>query len=154
MNDLITRIANDEPVTAQELFSCAVAFIAKQGRPSVNAFENGDSPPVCAYRGAKGLKCAVGCLIPDSKYSPDWEGLAFNPAVLRPGANSAQSGDAVFASAVPSLWAHQDVLRDLQMAHDDCADMTAKFVKYFLKNAAEVADMHGLEMPELETPTP
>lgn len=29
---------------------------------------------MCAYRGAGGLKCAVGCLIPDDLYTPKIEG--------------------------------------------------------------------------------
>lgn len=28
----------------------------------------------CAYRGAGGLKCAIGCLIPDHDYHPNMEG--------------------------------------------------------------------------------
>lgn len=31
----------------------------------------------CAYRGARGRKCAVGVLIPDSKYTPSMEGFQF-----------------------------------------------------------------------------
>lgn len=30
----------------------------------------------CAYRGEKGLMCAIGCLIPDELYSPDIEGTS------------------------------------------------------------------------------
>ncbi len=29
---------------------------------------------LCAYRGEDGLKCAIGCLIPDSEYSEKIEG--------------------------------------------------------------------------------
>ncbi len=32
----------------------------------------------CAYRGLNGLKCAIGCLSPDSEYSPDFEMLGVN----------------------------------------------------------------------------
>jgi hypothetical protein len=30
----------------------------------------------CSYRGAGGTKCAIGALIPDDKYDPDFEGHA------------------------------------------------------------------------------
>ncbi len=30
----------------------------------------------CLYRGPKGLKCAIGCLIPDNKYDPEMENAA------------------------------------------------------------------------------
>lgn len=33
----------------------------------------------CRYRADNGLKCAVGCLIPDDKYSPDIEGTPVGP---------------------------------------------------------------------------
>lgn len=37
----------------------------------------------CAYRGLDGKKCAIGCLIPDSKYEPSMEGFhATNPRIL------------------------------------------------------------------------
>jgi hypothetical protein len=29
----------------------------------------------CAYRGEGGLKCAIGILIPDDKYNPEWDEL-------------------------------------------------------------------------------
>ncbi len=33
-----------------------------------------DEVPFCAYRASDGSKCAIGCLIPDDIYNPDWEG--------------------------------------------------------------------------------
>lgn len=35
-----------------------------------------DGSGTCAYRGPNGQMCAVGCLIPDDRYSPYWEDTA------------------------------------------------------------------------------
>ena len=65
MTDLLTRIENNQPIEAQELYDFVVAAIVKQGRPSV-----GDNDR-CLYRGPDGLKCAAGHVIPDGIYSPE-----------------------------------------------------------------------------------
>lgn len=56
-------------MTNQEVFDIVARHLLTQNEQSVN--EDG-----CAYRGEGGLKCAVGALIPDSDYDPDWEGQA------------------------------------------------------------------------------
>lgn len=48
--------------------------LIKQRAVSVQEDEHG----TCAYRGANGLMCAVGCLIPDDKYNPEWENTAIS----------------------------------------------------------------------------
>ena len=50
----------------QETFDTVVAHLRKQGRKSQEDRQ-------CLYRGPDGTKCAVGCLIPDSEYSPKLE---------------------------------------------------------------------------------
>lgn len=67
MTDLLTRIEQNKPVEAQELYDYIVEAIVKQGRPSV-----GDNDR-CLYRGPDGLKCAYGHVHPDSMYSEDME---------------------------------------------------------------------------------
>lgn len=37
----------------------------------------------CKYRGPNGLKCAIGCLIPDEKYIPAMEGLSSNHVIIQ-----------------------------------------------------------------------
>lgn len=32
--------------------------------------------PRCGYRGADGARCFIGCLIPDDRYEPEFEGLS------------------------------------------------------------------------------
>ena len=57
----------------QQIFDVVSAHLLKQGECSIGAVESkhGD---VCAYRGASGLRCAIGVLIPDDLYSPEFEG--------------------------------------------------------------------------------
>lgn len=52
----------------QQVFDAVAAHLLAQGEKSLS----GDGE-VCAYRGAGGLRCAVGCLIPDDRYEPDLE---------------------------------------------------------------------------------
>jgi hypothetical protein len=54
----------------QEAFNIMVQHLRKQGRKSVLP----DNPNGCAYRGADGLKCAIGALISDEKYQKKYEG--------------------------------------------------------------------------------
>lgn len=51
----------------QELFDTVATHLLTQKKRATNTHG-------CAYRGENGLKCAVGCLIPDSKYDPELEG--------------------------------------------------------------------------------
>jgi hypothetical protein len=57
-------------VNDRETFDRVKAHLLKQDRKSF-----GDNPDVCAYRGSGGLRCAVGCLIPDDRYDPRMEGV-------------------------------------------------------------------------------
>jgi hypothetical protein len=54
----------------QNAFNIMVQHLRKQGRKSVLP----DDPNGCAYRGADGLKCAIGALISDKKYKKKYEG--------------------------------------------------------------------------------
>lgn len=51
----------------QEIFSKVYTFLLNQGLSAVS--DDG----ACAYRGAEGTMCAVGCLIPDELYQEDIE---------------------------------------------------------------------------------
>lgn len=66
-------------MTPQEVFDTVCAHLAQQGRRSVDHKDDGDgyyfARPRCAYRGLGGLKCAIGCLIPDEEYDPRMEGM-------------------------------------------------------------------------------
>ena len=55
-------------MTNQEAFDTIVRHLRNQGRQAI------DGEGACCYRTQDGLKCAVGCLIPDDKYGTDIEG--------------------------------------------------------------------------------
>jgi len=52
----------------QQAFEKSARHILNQGERSIG--EDGD----CQYRGQNGNMCALGCLIPDRKYDPTFEG--------------------------------------------------------------------------------
>lgn len=58
-------------MTKQQMFNKVVAHLEKQRVQSVD--RNGD----CRYR-YRGKKCAIGCLIPDSKYLREFEGTSIS----------------------------------------------------------------------------
>lgn len=62
-------------LTKQEAFDQMVAHLREQKAFSIRKLDiaDGETIPGCAYRGEGGVKCAVGCLIPDNLYSPKME---------------------------------------------------------------------------------
>lgn len=60
-------------MTHQDTFNKVAAHLLKQLATSLAP--DGTS---CAYRGDKGRKCAIGCLIPDDLYTSAIEGLVLN----------------------------------------------------------------------------
>lgn len=126
-------------MTRQETFDIVVAALIQQGRPSV-------SSEGCMYRGDGDLKCAVGHLIPDDKYTPYFEGLSCLSENLR----------IILHDAGHDL----DIVSDLQYAHDvatcACYDLepatdgqAQEWLKDFCARAREVAESRGLNMTVL-----
>lgn len=54
-------------LSKQEIFDRIASHLIAQGSGSTNA--EGE----CVYRSPNGTSCAVGCLIPDELYNPDFE---------------------------------------------------------------------------------
>ena len=50
----------------QEVFNKVAAHLLAQGKPALKGED-------CVYRSKDGLKCAIGCLIPDENYTPEME---------------------------------------------------------------------------------
>lgn len=88
-------------MTDQEVFDRVATHLLTQKRKAR------DSELSCQYRNAEGLKCAVGCLIPDSDYTPKMEG--HRVAFLIVNYDSVRS---LFVNINPEL------LYDLQSIHD------------------------------------
>ena len=85
-------------MTHKEAFDAVKTHLLTQ---NVQAYNPDNS--VCQYRTPKGLKCAIGCLIPDSEYGPHFESMSLSGVQL----------------ACPSLRGlDYDFLSDLQRLHD------------------------------------
>ena len=86
----------------QNVFEIVINHLYKQGKRSIRP------GPQCAYRGASGTSCAVGCLIPDELYDPAAEG--FTPLNFH-------NGSAIKAH-LESLGCGLDYLENLMILHD------------------------------------
>lgn len=85
-------------MTKAEVFYFVIAHLRAQGVQAKT--EQGS----CRYRTPEGLKCAAGCLIPDAKYNPEFEGSCW----------------ATIASNFPQYKEYRDMIMDLQLLHDGC----------------------------------
>ena len=86
----------------QEIFDTVAQHLLTQGEKATDGV-------TCRYRTPSGLKCAVGCLIPDELYKPEMESL--NAWALIPRVRNALPGvsqdDADFLGGLQEL--HDDV---------------------------------------------
>lgn len=57
-------------MTPQQIFDTVATHLFAQGEQAI------DGQGSCVYRSDNGLKCAVGCLIPDESYTTEMEGNA------------------------------------------------------------------------------
>lgn len=81
----------------------------------------------CAYRAPDGCKCAVGCLIPDDKYTPDMEGKGLTHEKVW--------------NAIPNKHRFEYMLSSLQYVHDKGT------VPSWPARLAVVAYKHNLKVP-------
>jgi hypothetical protein len=114
-------------MTAQEVFETVARHLLTQGRQSINAKGH------CAYRGAEGRMCAVGCLITDDEYAP----------VMDEGNDGSVLGLQYKRLLPERLVGHVDLLTDLQRLHDAGASGTWR------ERLTKLAHAHGLAMPVL-----
>ena len=73
-------------MTNQELYNRVVAHLRAQDCAAKEwvTHPNGPESNLCRYRTADGKKCAIGCLIPDERYSGTLEGrMVYQQEVLR-----------------------------------------------------------------------
>jgi hypothetical protein len=91
----------------QEVFDQVVSHLRAQGKQAVSSDGIG-----CMYRSPDGLKCAVGCLISDEEYLPQWEGV--NLAILLN-----YSDRYNFQNVAGRLQPARQLTIDLQRIHDN-----------------------------------
>jgi hypothetical protein len=98
--------------TAQELFETVVNHLRKQNEKSHKLID--DKNYACLYRSDTGMKCAVGCLIPDDKYSPNMEEKNLYALVYN------KENEGVLPSDLKAEFLnHFKLLSDLQTLHDN-----------------------------------
>jgi hypothetical protein len=92
-------------MTHQEIFNKVARHLLVQNKEAM------DDKLTCMYRNDDGLKCAIGCLIPDELYTPDIEGTGINDG----------GGDEVWAILVQAGFnkeEDEELLSALQWLHD------------------------------------
>ncbi len=109
-------------MTAQEIFDTVARHLLTQKAESFLEQKMG----ACAYRGGKGRKCAIGCLIPDEAYDPKMEGLAVDILIKN------------YPAAIPNARGNAQFLIDLQRIHD------ANLVDDWAHHLLRVACLYGL----------
>lgn len=60
-------------MTGQEMFDEVVTQLVKQGGPSYKIDKEENNKRVCLYRGPNNRRCAIGWLIKDEDYKPEFE---------------------------------------------------------------------------------
>lgn len=98
--------------TLGDLIDYVEAHLVKQG---IRAWAS----TACAYRGADGTSCAVGCLITDEHYAPGLEGSSVD---------SEAGGPAILAAVEASL--------GRKLSHD---------VRHVLRGLQHIHDLHAIE---------
>ena len=97
-------------MNAQEVFDTVATHLLKQNMRAI------DMEGSCVYRSHDGLKCAVGCLIPDDIYEPGFESLGEIVVVIE---NCKELlADKASDWVTENLAPHFELLDDLQRVHD------------------------------------
>jgi len=89
--------------SAQEVFDIVVNHLFTQGRPAYDGVQG------CMYRTHDGLRCAVGVLIPDNLYDPEFEGDTADCVIQK-----------LFNKDLADWREHKGLLLALQEVHDEC----------------------------------
>ena len=113
----------------QDAYDAIVEYFSQPG----SQFGMAADKKVCRYRTEAGQKCAVGCLIPDELYDPEWEGSRVWMVYYRMRA-------AVVFGDVHDMGAF---LEECQDCHDSAA-MECRTMDDFLRDLKGVAEEHGL----------
>lgn len=114
----------DFKLIEQSVFDRVAKHLLKQNEQSIKIISDGQSSPVCMYKGPNGLKCAIGCLIPEDRYDPSFELQSVNnPAIMMMLEDVFQFEHSIYALGF---------LNDLQLLHDsNTPDMWSHELMYF-----------------------
>jgi len=120
-------------MTEQEIFDRVWQHFIVGGAPfSLNGRK-------CAYRGVGThngvrVRCAVGLFISDDNYDPLFEGVGLG-----------EHTDELLGALEPGCEDHENLLYELQQAHDICA--LSRRGDVFRELLVDVAQDHGLQVP-------
>ena len=117
-------------MTTQQTFDIIVAHLRSQGEKSYTYKWNYNI--ICAYRSPSGLKCAVGCLIPDEMYNRSFEGKSCQYQTIK---------DILYFQGHNIL-----LVRELQIVHDEfpVAEWEEKFQQLAEKFRLKYVPRKGL----------
>ena len=106
----------------QNDFDTVLSAIVKQGKPSKDIGR-------CLYRGPRGLKCAIGWLIPDDLYKPEMDtGISFHKVLDIIG----RDGDNLLYLSI-------------RVCHDNASREADNFIDVFKQSMKNVATQYSLE---------
>ena len=131
-------------MNAQEIFDTVATHLFTQGERGgttvVDSWNTSGTRFRCRYRGDKGLKCAVGALIPDELYDPKMDQGGFRAsALVRNGFN------------VPEFFTpHATLLDSLQTIHDSEDSWLSGEIR--LKKVAEYFELSPAILDNLSLP--
>lgn len=118
-----------ETSTPQEVFDFVVNHLYTQGQPAMAGITN--DLDWCTYRSPKGLTCAVGCLLTDQEYKPDFE----KRGIWALAKGEVEAGIPTLVNEAGGFYArHVSLLMSLQDVHDQTSRPAGK---YNLEDLAE-----------------
>lgn len=142
-----------EFLTMQQVFDRVATHLLTQNAQSKGPYTDysdgywTEVDNACAYRGANGMKCAVGCLIPDDEYDERFEGAAVTAVrpqpMLSPNAYGVHKGK-LLAKALRAGGVNTtnerllELLSELQQVHDTSSP------KHWREELLKVAKTYGL----------
>lgn len=102
----------------------------------------------CKYRGPRGTKCAVGCVIGDEFYSDSLEGLGISSSQ-----GDGERRDAVRLAVEKSIGreltrSEMGMLRELQRLHDNSDGVAGSLVEYWIEDLPRIAGSFGITISD------
>jgi hypothetical protein len=140
--------------TLQEVFDHGAKHLLTQNAKSLKTLGPRKGPS-CMYRGPNGLKCAVGCFIPDEEYDPKIEHHGFDSTWgLYVTGEDFTPPSLMALKSIPQAWR---LLAKLQDIHDsvpirEWASWLTDLAQEYSLNASVIQSYRNGEFPEENSP--
>lgn len=132
---------DEKSVSGQRIFEAVLEHLAAQKCQST-----GPDDPTCRYRGLGGTMCAIGALIDDEDYNPEWDN-PMDPFGVQSLINHIEDTPALFVH-LGWMAGHRSLLSDLQYMHDSQGHWQHK--NFMLEAAMAVANRYRLDTSRVE----